>query len=100
VNVPVYDPARNARQDVVAGTCTNGGDKGWSLEGKVTNSAPTARGYSIVVDFITVPGDTVMATRVITVPPVQPHDTATWSATGAAPGHENLTCVIRQSMAT
>jgi hypothetical protein len=94
----VYDAAKNARQDVTAGACTDGGAKG-SLEGKVTNSASTARGYSIAVDFITVPGDTVMATRVVTVRPVRPHATASWSATGAAPGVANLTCVIRQSLA-
>jgi hypothetical protein len=97
VNVPLYDPAKNARQDVAAGACTDGGDKGWSLEGKVTNSAAAPRGYSIVVDFITVPGDTVIATRVITVAPLGPHASASWSATGAAPGQKNLTCVIRQS---
>lgn len=99
VDVPVYDAAKNARQDVTAGACTDSGTKGWSLEGKVTNSASTARGYSIAVDFITVPGDTVMATRVVTVRPVRPHATANWSATGAAPGVANLTCVIRQSLA-
>jgi hypothetical protein len=97
VSVPQYDPAKNARQDVVAGACSDGGDKGWSLEGTVTNSGATPRGYSIVVDFITVPGDTVMATRVVTVPPLAPHASASWSATGAVPGQKNLTCVIRQS---
>jgi hypothetical protein len=100
VVVPKYDPAKNTRKDVVPGACTDGGSKGWSFQGKVTNSTATRRGYSIVVDFITVPGDTVMATRVITVPPVAPHATANWSIDGAVPGEKNLTCVIRQSLAT
>jgi hypothetical protein len=100
VVVPEYDPAKNARRDVNAGACVDGGDKGWSFDGTVTNSAPQARGYSIVVDFITVPGDTVMATRVVTVPPVAPSATEKWSVNGAVPGQTNLSCVIRQSLAT
>ena len=100
VVVPEYDPAKNTRKDVVPGACTDGGSNGWSFDGTVTNSAETPRGYSITVDFITVPGDTVMATRVITVPPVAPHATANWSVGGAVPGQTQLTCVIRQSLAT
>jgi hypothetical protein len=100
VAVPAYDPAKNARKDVAPGACTDGGSKGWSFQGKVTNSAATPRGYSITVDFITVPGDTVMATRVITVPPVAPHATTDWSVGGAVPGQQHLTCVVRQSLAT
>jgi hypothetical protein len=100
VIVPAYDPAKNTRKDVVPGACTDGGSKGWSFQGKVTNSSASPRGYSITVDFITVPGDTVMATRVITVPPVAPHATADWSIGGAVPGEQHLTCVVRQSLAT
>jgi hypothetical protein len=100
VSVPPYNPAQNARHDVVAGACVDGGAKGWSLSGTVTNSGSTPRGYSIAVDFITVPGDTVMATKVVNVPTLQPHQSAKWLATGAAPGVKNLTCVIRQSLST
>jgi hypothetical protein len=100
VNVPPYNPTKNARQDVVAGACVNGGSRGWSLSGTVTNSGSSARGYSIVVDFITVPGDTVVATKLVTVTPLQPHASTKWSTTGAAPGVNNLTCVIRQSLST
>jgi hypothetical protein len=100
VTVPPYDPAKNARGDVTPVACTDEGAKGWSFTGTVTNSAPTTRGYSIAVDFIVVPGDTVVATQVIDVPPVAPHHTADWRATGAAPGHKNLNCVIRQALAT
>jgi hypothetical protein len=100
ISVPAYDPAKNARQDVVPGACVNGGSRGWSLAGTVTNSSPTKHGYSIVVDFITVPGDTVVATKLVTVPPLSPKASAKWSATGAAPGVKNLTCVVRQSLST
>ena len=100
ISVPAYDPAKNARHDVVPGACINGGSQGWSLTGTVTNSSSTKHGYSIVVDFITVPGDTVVATKLVTVPPLSPKASAKWAATGAAPGVKNLTCVIRQSLST
>jgi hypothetical protein len=100
VIVPAYDPAKNTRRDVVPGACTDGGSKGWSFQGRVTNSSASPRGYSITVDFIAVPGDTVMATRVIAVPRVAPHATADWSVGGAVPGQQHLTCVVRQSLAT
>jgi hypothetical protein len=100
VVVPEYDPAKNTRKDVVPGACQDGGSNGWSFEGTVTNSDETPKGYSITVDFITVPGNTVMATRVIDVPPVAPHATANWSVDGAVPGQTQLTCVVRQSLAT
>jgi hypothetical protein len=100
VSVPTYNPARNARQDVVAGACVDGGSRGWSLSGTVTNPSSAKQGYSIVVDFITIPGDTVVATKLVTVSPIPPKATAHWSATGAAPGAHNLNCVIRQSLST
>jgi hypothetical protein len=100
VSVPAYNPSRNARQDVVAGACVDGGSHGWTLSGTVTNSSTAKQGYSIVVDFITVPGDTVVATKLVTVAPIEPKTSARWSATGAAPGVKNLDCVIRQSLST
>ena len=100
VVVPDYDPAKNTRGDVVPGACVDGGANGWSFAGTVTNSSADSRGYSITVDFITMPGDTVMATRVVAVPPVAPQATANWSVGGAVPGQKNLTCVVRQSLAT
>ena len=99
VSVPPYNAAKNARSDVVQGACTDG-STGWSLAGTVTNSAARSRGYSIVVDFVTSPGNTVVATKLVTVPPVAPHASTGWSATGAAPGQTHLACVIRQALAT
>jgi hypothetical protein len=100
VSVPPYNPAKNARQDVTVGACIDRGTKGWSLSGTVRNSAATPRGYSIAVDFVTVPGDTVVDTKLVTVARVQPQASARWLATGAAPGVKNLTCVVRQTLAT
>jgi hypothetical protein len=100
VSVPPYNPAKNARQDVTVGACIDRGTKGWSLSGTVRNSAATPRGYSIAVDFVTVPGDTVVDTKLVSVARVQPQASARWSATGAAPGVKNLTCVVRQTLAT
>jgi hypothetical protein len=99
VVVPDYDPAKNVRRDVNPGACVDGGDKGWSFDGTVTNSAAGSRGYSIVVDFITNPGDTVMATRVVTVPAVAPQATQNWNVSGAVPGQKDLNCVVRQALA-
>jgi hypothetical protein len=100
VVVPAFDPAKNTRKNVVPGACSDGGANRWSFQVTVTNSAATFRGVSITVDFMTVPGDTVMATRVITVPRVAPHATANWSVGGAVPEQQHLTCVVRQSPAT
>ena len=88
---------RNARPDVAAGACRTSA-RGWSLTGRVTNSAATSRGYSIVVDFVTAPGNTVVATRVVDVAPVAPHRSANWGVWGPGPTEKNLTCVIRQAL--
>jgi hypothetical protein len=89
--------AKNARQDVTTGTCTEvGGD--WVLNGVVKNSATTARTYQIVVDFVDQPGDTVLDTRIVTTASVKPAASLTWSAK-STPGLKNVACVIRQVQA-
>jgi hypothetical protein len=95
--VPRYVAADNARSQVAAGPCRPDGTRGWQLAGTVRNPAPAARGYSIVVDFVTARGDTVLATRVTDVGPVAPGRLARWSVTGAA-GQSDVTCVIRQAL--
>ena len=79
----------------MAGACTQG-PEGWALTGRVTNSASGGRGYSIVVDFVATPGDTVVATRLATVPTVRPRASASWRVTGPGATEKNLACVIRQ----
>ena len=79
--------------------CTKGAN-GWTLTGKVTNSSSAARGYAIAVDFITTPGDTVIATKLVNLQRVAPRTTVGWSTTSATPGHDNIVCVIRQALST
>lgn len=96
VAVPSYDPAKGACADATPGTC--GPDKagGWTLAGAVRNSAKNKRSYSIVVDFVTDKGSTVVDTRVVKVPDVEPGASAPWSVAGAAgKGEDALRCVLR-----
>jgi hypothetical protein len=64
----------------------------------VRNSAAESRQYSIAVDFVTTPGSTVIATRVVDVGPVAPHESAQWSTPASGQGHSDLSCVIRQAL--
>jgi hypothetical protein len=98
VSVPAYDASHNARQDVVAGSCTGNSSTGYTLKGTIQNSSTSSRKYSIAVDFVTKSGDTVMATRVLNVGPVAPHASTNWSTPAAGQGQPNLTCVIRQAL--
>ena len=97
VSVPPYNASRNARGEVTSGHCTGNKTAGWVLRGVVLNSATSSRTYSIVVDFITRPGDMVMATRIVKVGPLAPHKSANWSTPAAGQG-QNLNCVIRQAL--
>lgn len=98
VKVPKYVAADNARKNVVTTGCVQDGAKGWRLSGTATNTASVARTYSIVVDWVTPKGDTVVDTKVLHVGPVQPRATTRWSVTGAA-GAGDAVCVIRQALA-
>ena len=90
--------ARNARGDVTTtGSCHQGKGE-WVLGGVVKNSATTARTYQIVVDFVTQPGDTVLDTKIVTTPSVNPGAIRVWSAT-STPGLTHVACVIRQVQA-
>jgi hypothetical protein len=97
VKVPKYVAADNVRKDVFASGCVSAGRKGWRLNGTATNTSSSSRAYSIVVDFVTTTGDTVLDTKILNVGPVAPKSTVHWSATGAA-GQHKVTCVIRQAL--
>jgi hypothetical protein len=99
VKVPKYVAADNARKSVAFSPCVHQGKKGWLASGTATNSSKSRRGYSIVIDFVTPKGDTVMDTKVVHVAPVAPKATAHWSALGAA-GQPKIVCVIREARAT
>ena len=98
VKVPKYVAADNVRKYVSTTGCVQAGSKGWRLSGTATNASSSARAYSIVVDFVTTTGDTVLDTKLLTVGPVAPKSAVDWSVTGAA-GQHHVTCVIRQALA-
>jgi hypothetical protein len=98
VKVPKYVAVDNARKDIVTTGCSEDGAHGWRLTGTATNKASSAQTYSIVVDFVTPKGDTVVDTKVLHVGPVRPAATKHWSTMGAA-GQSQIVCVIRQAMA-
>ena len=97
VAVPKYVASLNARKEVRAGACKDYGAKGWRLAGTATNSSKSARGYTIVVDFVSRKGDTVLDTKVVEVAKIAPKKSAHWSAAGAA-GQAHVSCVIRQAL--
>jgi hypothetical protein len=90
-----YAASKNARADVTTdGACAKAGGA-WVLQGAVRNSATFARSYQIVVDYVTVPGNTVIDTRIVTVPTLNPAASTTWSSSGAH-GSAHVACIIRQ----
>jgi hypothetical protein len=97
VKVPKYHASENARKEVTATACVHEGEKGWAARGTATNTSAARRGYSIVIDFVTPKGDTVMDTRLVRVKPVAPKASVHWSVTGAA-GQRKILCVIRQAL--
>lgn len=93
-----YDPKKNARSALTTvGPCTQSGED-WVLRGNVTNTAQTARSYQIVIDYVTVPGDTVIATRIVDTSSVKPGATTTWAAS-AKTAEQHTGCFVRQVQA-
>lgn len=99
VKVPKYVASENARTDVITDACRPDGSKGWLLSGTAINPSTSLRGYSIVVDFVSSKGDTVLDTKIVRVQAVAPKASAQWSAIGAT-GAGHVTCVIRQALVT
>ena len=97
VAIPKYVASENARKEVILSSCQKAGKKGWRIQGTAMNLSSSARNYSIVVDFVTKKGDTVLDTKVVRVP-VAPRKSRHWSTIGA-PGQAEVTCVIRQALA-
>jgi hypothetical protein len=97
VKIPKYVAKDNVRKDVSATGCVQAGSRGWRLKGTATNTSSSSLAYSIVVDFVTVKGDTVLDTKLLKVGPIAPKSAVGWSVTGAA-GQRHVTCVIRQAL--
>lgn len=98
VKIPKYVAADNARKYISTTGCVQAGSRGWRLRGTAANTSSSSRAYSIVVDFVTVTGDTVLDTKLLNVGPVAPKSVVDWSVTGAA-GQHHVTCVIREALA-
>jgi hypothetical protein len=92
-----FDPAKNARADVATlGACTHASNNDWMLKGTVVNPHQASTGFTIVVDFVKLPGDTVLDTQIVNVPSVSFRHTAHWTASWKYPKN-NITCVVRQA---
>jgi|HubBroStandDraft_2_1064218.scaffolds.fasta_scaffold21464_2 hypothetical protein len=96
-DVPQYVAADNARKSVTTGTCKMDGKKGWVFSGRVKNTSKTAHRYSIVVDFVTAKGDTVMDTKIVHTASIKSGASASWKTMGAA-GHAGISCVVREAL--
>ena len=93
-----FNLAHNARSDVRVAACTPSSGA-WAMKGSVVNSTANPHSYQIVVDFVTVPGSTVLSTSVVNVMHVHSGATAAWSTTGAR-GASRAACLIRQAQTT
>jgi hypothetical protein len=96
-----YNKYKNARLDVsIDGPCTHKADGSWLLTGRVINPDPVnPTGFSIVIDFVHTPGNTVLDTQIVTVPPVTPRHTVSWRASWHYAGG-GVSCVVRQAQVT
>jgi hypothetical protein len=97
VVVPPYVESENARSDVNESGCAVVSGA-LTMTGTVDNSQSVARTFTIVVDFVTVSGASVIATRVVTVPDLGAHKSTTWTSRGTS-GISGLTCVIQFALA-
>jgi hypothetical protein len=93
-----FDLAHNARADVSSGTCSRT-SQGWVLKGAVRNPGTKVTSFEIVVDFVSQPGATVLATTVVDVHNVGPGARASWSALGAA-ADSHVGCIVRLAQTT
>jgi hypothetical protein len=93
-----FDLAHNARDDLSTGACTQT-SRGWVLKGTVKNPGTKTTSFEIVVDFVTQPGSTVLATTVVDVQSVASGASASWSAEGAR-GDSHVACIVRLAQTT
>jgi len=88
-----FDIKHNARADVVPGACVPSGGR-LTMSGSVMNSSQVTRRYQIVVDFTSVPGNTVLDTKIVNIASLASQQKIQWSATSNV-GISNANCVIR-----
>jgi hypothetical protein len=92
--VPAFHADRNARAAVTVHACRIEPSGSWSMSGSIVNRHAVPAGYTLVVDFVTIPGSTVVDTSVIRVRDIQPGRIARWSTSGGG-GNRRLACVLR-----
>jgi hypothetical protein len=90
--------ANNARADVHAGTCKKVSGT-WEMTGIMRNPSSATKSFQIVVDFVTVKGDTVISTAEVNIAHLARSSSVDWTATGAK-GKSDIACVIRQAQKT
>ena len=95
-----YSASKNARADVtISGPCLHEPNTDWVIHGTVDNRTTKATGFTIVVDFVSQPGNTVLDTQIVRVPTVAVHQSSPWGA--AWPNAAvNVACVIRQAQSS
>ena len=92
-----YNASKNARADVtVSGTCLHEPNGAWVLSGTVNNTTAKKAGFTIVVDYVTQPGGTVLDTKIVKVPAVAPNKSAPWGVAWVNSGAD-IGCVVRQA---
>ena len=93
-DVPAFHADRNARTAVTVHACRVASSGSWRMEGSIVNRRAVPASYTLVIDFVTIPGSTVVDTSVIRLRDVQPGRIATWSTSGGS-GNRRLACVLR-----
>jgi hypothetical protein len=93
-DVPAFHADHNARKAVTVRSCIAHPGGPWTMAGTVRNDGRSPRSYSLVVDFVKVPGNTVMQTSVLHVDSVSPGKSVAWKASGGK-ASQHLGCVLR-----
>ena len=92
--VPTFHLDHNARKAVTVRSCIAHPGGAWAIAGSVKNAGSKATDYTLVVDFVKVPGSTVVATKVVHVGDVGAGHTAQWKAQGGK-ADQKLGCILR-----
>ena len=96
--VPVFHADHNARKAVTVRSCLAHPAGSWTMAGSVSNQSGSTGKYTLVVDFVTVPGNTVVDTSVVHLNDVAPGASAHWQAEGGR-ANQRLACVLRYAQA-
>jgi hypothetical protein len=93
-----FDPADNARSEVKIDSCARESGR-WMARGTVKNGATSPKTFQLLVDFVSVPGSTILNSTAVTIQHVAARTTVPWSA-GGGRGAQHTACLLRQAQAT